>query len=85
MSTAKLIVQICFSLLPFLALVVFLRKPVRRRKLHRRSVAVLVLGDIGRSPRMMYHSQSFARQDFETFVVGYSGILKALRPLSGVV
>ncbi|KDQ19820.1 glycosyltransferase family 33 protein [Botryobasidium botryosum FD-172 SS1] len=38
-----------------------------------RSVAVLVLGDIGRSPRMMYHSESFAQNGFETFVVGYEG------------
>lgn len=39
-----------------------------------RSVAVLVLGDIGRSPRMMYHSESFAQNGFETFVVGYKGL-----------
>jgi len=39
-----------------------------------RSVAVLVLGDIGRSPRMMYHAQSFAEHDFVTDVIGYGGI-----------
>lgn len=44
----------------------------KRRK---RSVAVLVLGDIGRSPRMMYHAESFAKSGFETFVVGYEGIV----------
>ncbi|KIK70352.1 glycosyltransferase family 33 protein [Collybiopsis luxurians FD-317 M1] len=38
-----------------------------------RSVAILVLGDIGRSPRMMYHAQSFAELDFMTYVVGYGG------------
>lgn len=38
-----------------------------------RSVAVLVLGDIGRSPRMMYHSESFAQNGFETYIVGYEG------------
>lgn len=70
----KYYVQLVFLLLPFIAFYVFLRKPARRHAiLHRRSVAVLVLGDIGRSPRMMYHSQSFAQNDFETFVIGYSG------------
>lgn len=38
-----------------------------------RSAAVVVLGDIGRSPRIMYHAQSFANNDFETFVIGYEG------------
>ncbi|KAF6766428.1 mannosyltransferase [Ephemerocybe angulata] len=38
-----------------------------------RSVAILVLGDIGRSPRMMYHAQSFAENGFVTDVVGYGG------------
>lgn len=38
-----------------------------------RSVAILVLGDIGRSPRMMYHAESFAKSGFETYMVGYPG------------
>src|SRR5712672_2354827 len=38
-----------------------------------RSVAILVLGDVGRSPRMMYHAESFAKLQFETFLVGYQG------------
>ncbi|KAH9994383.1 glycosyltransferase family 33 protein [Russula vinacea] len=37
------------------------------------SVAILVLGDVGRSPRMMYHAESFAKLQFETFLVGYQG------------
>ncbi|KIL70603.1 glycosyltransferase family 33 protein [Amanita muscaria Koide BX008] len=39
----------------------------------RRSAAVLVLGDIGRSPRTMYHAQSFAENDFDTHLIGYGG------------
>lgn len=39
-----------------------------------RSVAILVLGDIGRSPRMMYHAQSFAENDFLTDIIGYGGV-----------
>jgi beta-1,4-mannosyltransferase len=42
-----------------------------------RSVAIVVLGDIGRSPRMMYHAESFAKLQFETFLVGYSGTFLA--------
>ena len=39
-----------------------------------RSVALVVLGDIGRSPRMMYHATSFAEHDFVTNVISYGGI-----------
>jgi beta-1,4-mannosyltransferase len=39
-----------------------------------RTVAVLVLGDIGRSPRMMYHAESFAKSGFVTVLVGYKGM-----------
>lgn len=40
-----------------------------------KSVAIVVLGDIGRSPRMTYHAQSFADAKFMTYIVGYRGIL----------
>ncbi|XP_069702076.1 chitobiosyldiphosphodolichol beta-mannosyltransferase isoform X1 [Periplaneta americana] len=36
-------------------------------------VCVVVLGDIGRSPRMQYHSLSFAKEGYDVDVVGYSG------------
>jgi beta-1,4-mannosyltransferase len=39
-----------------------------------RSVAILVLGDVGRSPRMMYHAESFATNNFETFIIGNKGL-----------
>ena len=38
-----------------------------------RTVAVVVLGDIGRSPRMMYHAESFASHNFNTYVIAYKG------------
>ncbi|KAH7883984.1 glycosyltransferase family 33 protein, partial [Phlebopus sp. FC_14] len=47
----------------------------RRPKL--RSVAILVLGDVGRSPRMMYHAESFAKLEFSTYLIGYQGKLWA--------
>ena len=42
-----------------------------RERASLRCAAILVLGDIGRSPRMMYHAQSFAREGFQTFIIGY--------------
>ncbi|CAL1697301.1 unnamed protein product [Somion occarium] len=47
------------------------KQPLERPSL--RSVAILVLGDIGRSPRMMYHAESFAENNFETYLIGNDG------------
>ncbi|KAF9234958.1 glycosyltransferase family 33 protein [Melanogaster broomeanus] len=44
-----------------------------RRRPKLRSVAVIVLGDVGRSPRMMYHAESFAKLEFNTYLIGYRG------------
>ncbi|KAK3789039.1 hypothetical protein RRG08_063755 [Elysia crispata] len=38
-----------------------------------RNVCIVVLGDIGRSPRMQYHALSFAKEGFRVYLVGYSG------------
>lgn len=43
--------------------------------IQRRHVCVLVLGDIGRSPRMQYHSLSLASHHFEVDFIGYKGSL----------
>lgn len=45
-----------------------------RKPLVNRTVAIVVLGDIGRSPRMMYHAESFAKAGFDTTIVGYKGV-----------
>jgi len=37
------------------------------------SVQVLVLGDIGRSPRMQYHAISIAKRGGSVEIVGYAG------------
>lgn len=61
-----------YALLALLLITIWLiASPSRRPKL--RTVAILVLGDIGRSPRMMYHAESFARAEFETYLIGYGG------------
>ncbi|WVR07358.1 hypothetical protein IAU60_004399 [Kwoniella sp. DSM 27419] len=36
-----------------------------------KSAIIMVLGDIGRSPRMMYHAESLAKRGWDTFLVGY--------------
>ncbi|KAG2370324.1 glycosyltransferase family 33 protein [Suillus spraguei] len=59
-----------FALLVFLIVNVF-QKVRQTPKL--RSVAILVLGDVGRSPRMMYHAESFAKLGFDTYLIGYKG------------
>lgn len=39
----------------------------------RKKVTVVVLGDLGRSPRMLYHAQSLAKENFEVHLVGFAG------------
>jgi len=65
-----------FATLSFFALLLFIvvnvsQKVQQTPKL--RSVAILVLGDVGRSPRMMYHAESFAKLGFDTYLIGYKG------------
>ena len=78
--------DIALGLQLFLAasFILFVSKLVRtgkrdHRRLHHGSVAILVLGDIGRSPRMMYHAQSFASHQVQTYIVAYRGIHPRLR------
>ena len=42
-------------------------------KLGKNRVAVVVLGDIGRSPRMQYHALSLASHNFDVNLVGFAG------------
>lgn len=39
------------------------------------SVQILVLGDIGRSPRMQYHAMSIAKHGGYVDLIGYQGVL----------
>ena len=38
-----------------------------------RTVQVVVLGDIGRSPRMQYHAISIAKHGGRVYLIGYEG------------
>lgn len=47
---------------------------VDRKRLERRERAiVLVLGDLGRSPRMLYHARSLAKGGLDVNLCGYDG------------
>lgn len=48
-----------------------------RKPLLNRTVAIVVLGDIGRSPRMMYHAEGFAKAGFDTTIIGYEGAVSS--------
>ena len=39
-------------------------------------VVVIVLGDVGRSPRMQYHAQSLVKHGHTVSLVGYNGEVK---------
>ena len=43
------------------------------------TVQILVLGDIGRSPRMQYHAISIAKHGGEVVIIGYRGTGLRLR------
>lgn len=40
----------------------------------KKAVQIVVLGDIGRSPRMQYHALSIAKHGVKVFLIGYQGI-----------
>jgi len=58
----------------------------QRSKAVPNSACVVVLGDIGRSPRMMYHAQSLAQTGHKVYLLGYSGspVLPALEASDAV-
>jgi beta-1,4-mannosyltransferase len=39
-----------------------------------RTIQIVVLGDIGRSPRMQYHALSIAKHGGRVFLIGYQGM-----------
>ena len=50
------------------------RRPKDGHKKHI-SVQVVVLGDVGRSPRMQYHAISLAKHGARVYIIGYVGTL----------
>ena len=50
-----------------IAIALFLRKCADRR------VCIVVMGDIGRSPRMQYHALSLAENGYIVDIIGHGG------------
>lgn len=57
----------------FLYIALYRAPCITRRTSLGRSAVVVVLGDVGRSPRMCYHVESLADQGWKVSVVGYGG------------
>jgi beta-1,4-mannosyltransferase len=72
LSARMLGATIAALVLPPLLTVLYILRRVATRPQRKNSVLILVLGDIGRSPRMMYHASSFARHEWETVLLGYT-------------
>lgn len=62
-----------FFVLPYISFFIFLQRYLSQKPARHGSATVLVLGDFGRSPRMMYHAKSLVGHGMETVVVAYGG------------
>ena len=62
-----------FVLFTFLFSILLLAALKWREEDGKGRVAVVVLGDIGRSPRMQYHALSLCREGYSVDIVGYGG------------
>ena len=70
---------LAFTTLSFvIAKIVIARIRATRNENHK-SVCVIVLGDIGRSPRMNYHCLSLANAGYYVKFIGYKGFLLTLQ------
>lgn len=72
LSARMLGATIAALVLPPLLTGLYLVRRVSRRPHRKGVVLILVLGDIGRSPRMMYHASSFARHEWDAILLGYT-------------
>jgi beta-1,4-mannosyltransferase len=62
-----------FFVVPYISFFVLLQRFLSAKPARFGSALVLVLGDFGRSPRMMYHAKSLVSHGMETVVVAYGG------------
>lgn len=62
-------------LLCAIPLILFIIRQLCLKVYKKHNVCVVVLGDLGRSPRMQYHAMSFAKEGFTVDFIGYPGSL----------
>ena len=74
LSDTKLLIALIIFTITFRLLSIYVQKRSVSMGLNTsKSVILLVLGDIGRSPRMQYHALSFAQNGWAVNFVGYNG------------
>lgn len=66
---------ICTILVVSMTLLIYLIKLLNNSK-DDKHVFIVVLGDIGRSPRMNYHCLSLVKLGYKVSIIGYKGIFK---------
>ena len=66
---------VSISFLQFTFALLFMIGLCFRLKRNKKHVCIVVLGDIGRSPRMQYHAKSLILEGFQVEFFGYSGSL----------
>ncbi|KAI1909892.1 mannosyltransferase [Ophidiomyces ophidiicola] len=76
MAAVHLVLAVCLSLPPLLFFGFVWLRPTRRTigeigSISATSVQIVVLGDIGHSPRMQYHAQSVAKHGGRVTIIGY--------------
>ena len=72
-ETTILIILVIFIVLFRGFAIYFQRRSVKIGLNNSKNVTLVVLGDIGRSPRMQYHALSFAQIGWTVDFVGYDG------------
>ncbi|CAG8518521.1 4343_t:CDS:2 [Scutellospora calospora] len=71
-SESRIIVLLIFIIIVIRVVSVFLQKQAQNvASILVKNVTIVVLGDIGRSPRMQYHALSFAQNGWKVDLVGY--------------
>jgi hypothetical protein len=71
MSMVLLKTMLFVTTLAIMGLVKYKRNQAKQK--NNKHVCIIVLGDIGRSPRMNYHALSFADLDYSVTFIGYKG------------
>lgn len=72
LRVVKMLVVLCLTL-ALLSILFITRKNYLRQYKCSKNICVVVLGDVGRSPRMQYHAISFAKQGYTVDIIGYPG------------
>nr|KAF7429886.1 hypothetical protein H0235_006284 [Vespula pensylvanica] len=65
--------NVLYLLCGILLIILIIRRLWINYRKKSKNVCIVVLGDLGRSPRMQYHALSFAKEGFNVDFIGYPG------------